>query len=116
MLNASLDKERAVVMQRRTQLAITLATLVLAACAGFGQKSAQVVYDCADGKQFAITFLPGEAGADIEFERMRFHLRREPTASGKRYACDVMTFTGKGDIADLDIQDRPAFISCRARR
>lgn len=103
-------------MGRRTLLLLALMGSVLAACAGLGGSPAPVVYDCAEGRQFAITFLPGEAGADIEFDRMRFHLRREPTASGMRYACDVMTFTGKGDLADLDIQDRPAYTSCRARR
>lgn len=103
-------------MRRQLRTTVILVAIGLTACAGLDQKPAPVVYDCAEGRQFAITFLPGEEGANIEFDRMRFHLRREASGSGMRYACDVMTFTGKGDLADLDIQDRPAFTSCRARR
>ena len=101
-------------MKRRRLIA--LSALFLGACAALAPKPVPVVYDCEGGKEFSITFLPGQDGATIEFDRMRFHLRHEPAGSGMRYVCDVMTFSGQGELAELAIQDRPAYRNCRARR
>lgn len=93
-----------------------LSAVLLGACSVLVPAPVPVVYDCDGGKEFAITFLPGDAGAQIEFDRMRFQLRREPAASGTRYVCDVMSFTAQGETAQLDIQDQPTYRGCRARR
>lgn len=95
---------------------IVLSTFLLGACSTLAPKPVPVVYDCDGGNEFAITFLPGHEGATIEFNRMRFQLRHEPAASGVRYVCDVMAFTGQGEHAELAIQDQPAYRNCRARR
>ncbi len=74
-----------------------------------------VHYVCDDGRQFSITFLPGASGANIEINRMRFHLQRE-AATELRYACDVLTFSGAGETAEVAIQDAPAYRNCRLAR
>jgi hypothetical protein len=91
--------------------------LLLAGCSSLTAppSSKPVRYACDEGRQFSIAFLPDAGGANIEINRMRFHLRREAAAE-MRYACDVLTFTGSGDTAEVAIQDAPAYRNCRAER
>ena len=100
----------------RHPLALTIA-LSLGGCASLFEAPPPkpVRYVCDEGRQFSIAFLPDAGGANIEINRMRFHLRREAAAE-MRYACDVLTFTGSGDTAEVAIQDAPAYRNCRAAR
>ncbi len=74
-----------------------------------------VRYVCDEGRQFSIAFMPDASGANIEINRMRFHLQREASVE-RRYACDVLTFTGTGETAEVAIQDAPVYRNCRAAR
>ena len=90
--------------------------LLFAGCSSLQAPSPKPVhYVCDEGRQFSIAFMPDASGANIEINRMRFHLRREAAAE-MRYACDVLTFTGSGDTAEVAIQDAPAYRNCRAAR
>lgn len=93
-----------------------LAATLLAGCALLQPPQQPVTYACAGGSEFTITFLRGDAGADIFINRMRFHLRQEPAASGVRYACDVLTFTGQGNDAQVEMDGSLAYRNCRALR
>ena len=92
--------------------------LLIAGCSSLTAppSSQPVRYVCDEGRQFSIAFLPDAGGANIEINRMRFHLRRETAPTGARYACDVLAFTGSGDTAEVAIQDAPAYRNCRAER
>ena len=90
--------------------------LLFAGCSSLQAPSPKPVhYVCDEGRQFSIAFMPDASGANIEINRMRFHLRREAAAE-MRYACDVLTFTGTGETAEVAIQDAPAYRNCRAER
>lgn len=103
-------------MPKPKTVSALLAATLLAGCAALQPPPQPVTYACAGGSEFTITFLRGDAGADIFINRMRFHLRQEPAASGVRYACDVLTFTGKGNEAQVEMDGSLAYHNCRALR
>lgn len=102
-------------MRSRWAMLMSGSTL-LASCSLMQPAPEPVTYACDGGKEFRMTFLPDDQGAEVEFSRMHFHLRREKTGSGMRYACDVLTFTGQGESASLDIQGDPSWQNCRVKK
>ncbi len=89
--------------------------LTLAGCSSLQAPPEAARYVCDEGRQFSIAFSPDASGANIEINRMRFHLRREAAAE-RRYACDVLTFSAAGETAEVAIQDAPAYRNCRLVR
>jgi membrane-bound inhibitor of C-type lysozyme len=93
---------------------ITLAMLAgLAGCAALERAPRAVQYACDGGKRFSVTYQASGEAALIEINQMRFPLRREASASGAIYTCDVLTLRTKGREATLDMEGERSYRNCR---
>lgn len=93
---------------------ITIAMLAgLGGCAALERPPQAVQYACDGGKRFSVTYQPSGETALIEINQMRFPLRREVSASGAKYSCDVLTLWTKGREATLDMEDERTYTNCR---
>jgi len=63
-----------------------------------------VNYLCADDSRFALRVEGSGDRAHIVLNGMTFRLHREDSATGVRYACDVLSVSVHGDAARLYIQ------------
>ncbi|HEX6828021.1 MAG TPA: MliC family protein [Burkholderiales bacterium] len=96
---------------RRVLLILIVAAL--AACAALERTPRPVRYECDAGKRFMVTYHPSGDTALIEINQMQFSLRREASASGARYSCDVLTLSTKGREATLEMEGARAYSNCR---
>ncbi|HSD60870.1 MAG TPA: MliC family protein [Burkholderiales bacterium] len=94
-----------------------LAAMMLAAVAGCAALESgapkPVQYVCDNDRRFSVAYHPGGESATLELDRMQFALRREPSASGAKYGCDVLTLWTKGPEAMIDMQGSKAYSNCR---
>jgi membrane-bound inhibitor of C-type lysozyme len=95
------------------RLAPVLIFAALAGCAALERAPQPVYYACDAGKGFRVTYHPSGDTALIEINQMRFALRRETSASGARYSCDVLTLWTKGREAMLEMEGARAYSNCR---
>lgn len=95
-----------------------LPALMLAGVAGCAALESRapppVQYLCDNDRRFSVVYHPGGESATLDLDRMRFALRREPSASGAKYGCDVLTLWIKGPEAMIDMQGSKAYANCRA--
>ena len=89
----------------RARAALALAALALLGGCAFAPPGT-VAYRCTDGSRFELRANRGGDGAHVVFDGMTFGLRREPAATGARYACDVLSVWTDGTGARLDVQGR----------
>jgi membrane-bound inhibitor of C-type lysozyme len=94
---------------------LPFAVVVIAGCAATPPSPPQPVrYRCDEGRQFAVTYLPGGKFAHIEIARMRFELEAEPAdGSGERYGCGVLTLWRDGQGARVELQGEGMYANCR---
>lgn len=85
----------------------------LAGCAALERAPQTAQYACDSGKRFSVTYHPSGDTALIEINQMRFPVRREVSASGAKYSCDVLTLWTRGREATLDMEGEPAYRNCR---
>jgi len=96
------------------QLPTIIAFCSLAGCASLEAPSPMpVTYHCDNGRSFGVAFHPTGESAIIEIDRMRFTLRHEPSASGAKYACDVLTLWTKGPDAFVEMDGVREYTNCR---
>ena len=92
----------------------TIAMLAgIAGCAALEPAPRPVEYACDAGKRFSVAYHPSGETAVIEINRMRFPLRREVSASGAKYSCDVLTLWTRGREAMLEMEGERAYSNCR---
>ncbi len=95
-------------------LATIAAICALAGCAALeAPPPAPITYACDEGRSFSVIFHPSGESAIIEINQMRFTLRREPSGSGAKYACDVLVFWTKGSEAVVEMEEKRAYTNCR---
>ena len=94
---------------------LPFAVVVVAGCAATPPAPPQPVrYRCDEGRQFAVTYLPGGRFAHIEIARMRFELEAEPAdGSGERYGCGVLTLWREARGARVDLQGEGLYSNCQ---
>ena len=103
-----------ILMQRRATI---IAFCSLAGCAALEPPPPmQVTYQCDRDRSFGVAFHPSGESAIIEIDRMRFALRHEPSASGAKYACDVLTLWTKGPDAFVEMDGVREYTNCRQMR
>jgi membrane-bound inhibitor of C-type lysozyme len=95
------------------RLVPVLLTAALTGCAALERVPQPVSYACDAGKRFSVTYHPSGDTALIEINQMRFALRRETSASGVRYSCDVLTLWTQGREAMLEMEGARAYSNCR---
>ena len=95
-----------------------LAAMMFAAVAGCAALESgapkPVQYVCDSDRRFTVTYHPGGESATLDLDRMQFALRREPSASGAKYGCDVLTLSTKGREAMIDMEGNRSYSNCRA--
>lgn len=101
-------------MLRAMRRLFTFAILAaLAGCAALERAPQPVDYACDGGKRFSVTYHPSGDTALIEISQMRFSLRREASATGAKYSCDVLTLWTKGQEAMLEMEGARTYSNCR---
>jgi len=97
------------------RLVPTLTLAAVAGCAALESGAPKPMqYACDHDRRFSVAYHPGGESATLELDRMQFALRREPSASGAKYGCDVLTLWTKGSEAMIDMQGSKAYTNCHA--
>jgi hypothetical protein len=91
-------------------------TLALSGCAQLGAPTIETSeYICADEKSFRLHVR--ERSAAIEIDGMQFHLDSGADGDGVTvFACDMLKFSQRGDLAHIEMEGRPYRENCRLKQ
>lgn len=73
-----------------------------------------VIYQCADGKSFALTMAPGVGQAAFRADDGVFQLNQQEVASGMEFSDGTYTFRGEGPEAFVEKDGERIYTDCVA--